>query len=163
MPRHGSFAYHVDDEQVPEWLRNAVIYQVFVDRFANTAWATRWLDPVGPGFETVPTDTECQPAAMTDTRLVFEFEDPRDIARLQILPGRPELDESRTLFLRPRVLELRADDGACTYVELADTGELVTVDFDHDDVETLTIGIVGVYEPDAPSETVEISEIVVEK
>jgi hypothetical protein len=134
-----------------------------VDRFANTAWATRWLDPVGPGFETVPTDTECQPAAMTDTRLVFEFEDPRDIARLQILPGRPDLDESRTLFLRPRVLELRADDGACTYVELADSGELATVDFDHDDVATLTVGIVGVYESDAPSETVEISEIVVEK
>ena len=22
-----------------------------VDRFANTAWATRWLDPIGPGFE----------------------------------------------------------------------------------------------------------------
>lgn len=134
-----------------------------VDRFANTAWATRWLDPVSPGFEALPEDAECQPAAMTDTRLVFEFEDSRDIARLQILPGRPDIDESRTLFRRPRVLELQADDGPCTYVELADVGELVTVDFDRNDVETLTIGIVGVYEPDAPSETVEISEVIVEK
>ena len=36
VPRHGSFAYHVDDERVPDWLRDAVIYQVFVDRFATT-------------------------------------------------------------------------------------------------------------------------------
>lgn len=34
--RSGSYAYHVDDERVPEWLRDAVIYQVFVDRFATT-------------------------------------------------------------------------------------------------------------------------------
>lgn len=29
-----SYAYHVDAERVPEWLRDAVIYQIFVDRFA---------------------------------------------------------------------------------------------------------------------------------
>ncbi len=32
--RTGSYAYHVDSEPVPAWLRDAVIYQVFVDRFA---------------------------------------------------------------------------------------------------------------------------------
>jgi cyclomaltodextrinase / maltogenic alpha-amylase / neopullulanase len=41
--RLGSYAYHVDNERVPEWLRNAVIYQIFVDRFApggDTAFHT---------------------------------------------------------------------------------------------------------------------------
>jgi len=31
--RPGSYAYHVDAEQVPGWLRDAVIYHIFVDRF----------------------------------------------------------------------------------------------------------------------------------
>jgi cyclomaltodextrinase len=34
--RRASYAYHVDEEQVPGWLRDAVIYQVFIDRFATT-------------------------------------------------------------------------------------------------------------------------------
>lgn len=34
--RAGSYAYHVDDERVPAWLREAVIYHVFIDRFATT-------------------------------------------------------------------------------------------------------------------------------
>jgi cyclomaltodextrinase len=37
--RTGSFAYVVDRERVPDWLRDAVIYQVFVDRFATTGGA----------------------------------------------------------------------------------------------------------------------------
>ncbi|MEA2515558.1 MAG: cyclomaltodextrinase / maltogenic alpha-amylase / neopullulanase [Thermomicrobiales bacterium] len=38
-----SFAYHVDRERVPVWLREAVIYHVFVDRFSpgsGHAWNT---------------------------------------------------------------------------------------------------------------------------
>jgi len=46
--RSGSFAYHVDKEQVPDWLRDAVIYQVFVDRFATTA-ARSFDTPDSPG------------------------------------------------------------------------------------------------------------------
>jgi cyclomaltodextrinase / maltogenic alpha-amylase / neopullulanase len=34
--RTASDAYHVDRETVPEWLKDAVIYEVFVDRFATT-------------------------------------------------------------------------------------------------------------------------------
>ena len=34
--RTGSYAYHVDEERVPQWLRDAVIYHIFVDRFATT-------------------------------------------------------------------------------------------------------------------------------
>ena len=36
VPRRGSYAVHVDEERVPDWLRDAVIYQVFIDRFATT-------------------------------------------------------------------------------------------------------------------------------
>jgi cyclomaltodextrinase len=36
VPRTGSFAFHVDDDHVPGWLRDAVIYQIFIDRFATT-------------------------------------------------------------------------------------------------------------------------------
>lgn len=35
--RNGSYAVHVDDARVPAWLRDAVIYQVFIDRFATEA------------------------------------------------------------------------------------------------------------------------------
>ncbi len=48
LPRRGSFAYHVDDEQVPDWLRDAVIYQVFVDRFA-TDGGRPFAEPATPG------------------------------------------------------------------------------------------------------------------
>jgi glycosidase len=37
--RSGSYAYHVDDERVPPWLRDAVIYHVFIDRFATSSGA----------------------------------------------------------------------------------------------------------------------------
>lgn len=37
--RTATDAYHVDEERVPEWLREAVIYQVFVDRFATAEGA----------------------------------------------------------------------------------------------------------------------------
>lgn len=33
--RTGAYAVHVDRDRVPDWLRDAVIYQVFVDRFAQ--------------------------------------------------------------------------------------------------------------------------------
>ena len=33
--RGATFGVHVDDEAVPDWLRDAVIYQAFVDRFAG--------------------------------------------------------------------------------------------------------------------------------
>lgn len=46
--RPGSYAYHVDEERVPDWLRDAVIYQVFVDRFATTGGAP-FLAPATPG------------------------------------------------------------------------------------------------------------------
>jgi cyclomaltodextrinase len=41
-------AVHVDDEPVPEWLRDAVIYQVFVDRFATTG-GRPFDEPATPG------------------------------------------------------------------------------------------------------------------
>lgn len=40
----GLFAYSVDTQRVPQWLRSAVIYQVFVDRFAPAPGRT-WLLP----------------------------------------------------------------------------------------------------------------------
>lgn len=46
--RGGGYAYHVDAERVPEWLRDAVIYHVFVDRFA-TAGGRPFDAPATPG------------------------------------------------------------------------------------------------------------------
>jgi glycosidase len=46
--RRGSYAYHVDDERVPDWLRDAVIYHVFVDRFA-TAERRAFAEPATLG------------------------------------------------------------------------------------------------------------------
>ena len=41
-------AYHVDRERVPAWLRDAVIYQVFLDRFA-TSGGRPFASPATPG------------------------------------------------------------------------------------------------------------------
>ena len=48
VPRRGSFAYAVDDERVPDVLRDAVIYQVFIDRFATTG-GRPFAEPSTPG------------------------------------------------------------------------------------------------------------------
>lgn len=48
LRRANGYGYHVDEEHVPQWLREAVIYHVFVDRFApesGRAFAT----PENPG------------------------------------------------------------------------------------------------------------------
>jgi glycosidase len=46
--RRAADAYHVDRERVPDWLRDAVIYQVFVDRFATTDGGP-FATPATPG------------------------------------------------------------------------------------------------------------------
>jgi glycosidase len=46
--RSGADAVHVDRERVPDWLRDAVIYQVFVDRFATTG-GVPFARPATPG------------------------------------------------------------------------------------------------------------------
>lgn len=46
--RTGSYAFHVDNDHVPEWLRDAVIYHVFIDRFA-TAGGAPFATPDTPG------------------------------------------------------------------------------------------------------------------
>ena len=46
--RTGAEAVHVDREHVPDWLRDAVIYQVFVDRFATTD-GVPFATPASPG------------------------------------------------------------------------------------------------------------------
>ena len=47
VPRSGSFAFHVDGEHVPGWLRDAVIYEVFIDRFA-TEGGRPFAEPATP-------------------------------------------------------------------------------------------------------------------
>ena len=48
--RTAADAYHVDRERVPAWLRDAVIYQVFIDRFATTG-GVPFAEPADPsGF-----------------------------------------------------------------------------------------------------------------
>jgi glycosidase len=46
--RAGSYAYHVDEHRVPDWLRDAVIYHVFIDRFAPPPGAA-FAAPETPG------------------------------------------------------------------------------------------------------------------
>jgi hypothetical protein len=134
-----------------------------VDRFANTAWATRWLDSASPGFEEAPDQEGCQPEPMTDMSLRFQFTEPTDLARIRILAGRPADDPSAQLFRAPRVLEMSVDEGPCSYLVLEGGGELEIHDFEHDDVSTVDLRIVGVTEPSEPTETVEISEIVFDR
>ncbi len=50
VPRTGAFAVHVDREHVPAWLRDAVVYQVFVDRFATPGGRPFARPPTPAGF-----------------------------------------------------------------------------------------------------------------
>lgn len=50
LRRANGYAYHVDNEHTPAWLRDAVIYQVFIDRFAPGAGRS-FAKPASPmGF-----------------------------------------------------------------------------------------------------------------
>ncbi len=136
-----------------------------VDGYANTAWASHWLDITDPGLETAPeAGADCPSPARSDSFLRVGFAEPTDLARIRILGGRPAADETRTAYLRPRLVELRVNDAdTCTYLPLTDDGELETHEFEHDDVEQIELRVLGVY-ADAESEpTVEISEIVFER
>ncbi len=42
------FAYYVDDDPVPEWTRDAIVYEVFVDRF-SPGKGNSWKNPKNPG------------------------------------------------------------------------------------------------------------------
>lgn len=46
--RSSGYGYHVDDETVPQWLREAIIYHVFLDRF-NTGDGRAFASPDTPG------------------------------------------------------------------------------------------------------------------
>jgi hypothetical protein len=133
-----------------------------VDLKRNTAWATRWLDRADPGLEEAPADADCPTPARTDSFLRIEFEEPTDVARIRVFGGRD--DSTRDAFLRPRLLEIRVDDDdACHYVGLEDEGTLSKHDFEHDDITTLELRVVGVYADPESEPTVEITELVLER
>ena len=136
-----------------------------VDGYANTAWATHWLDITDPGLEAAPeAGAECPSPARTDSFLRIGFAEPTDLARIRILGGRPAADETRSAYLRPRLVELRVNEtDTCTYLPLTDDGELETHEFEHDDVEQIELRVLGVYADGESEPTVEISEIVFER
>jgi hypothetical protein len=134
-----------------------------VDGYANTAWATHWLDITDPGLEAAP-EADCPSPARTDSFLRVEFAEPTDLARIRILGGRPAADDTRTAYLRPRLVEFRVNDGdTCSYLPLSDDGELETHEFEHDDVEQIELRVLGVYADGESEPTVEISELVLER
>jgi hypothetical protein len=132
-----------------------------VDDFKNTAWATRWIGSEKPGEAAVPTGEECA-AAATDTSLVFTFPDGADLERVRILGGRWAEDPARTMFSRPRLVELKVGDD-CGYIVLTDDGELSTHTFKRKDVERLELRIIDIFGDPALSRTVEIAAIVFER
>jgi hypothetical protein len=136
-----------------------------VDGYSNTAWATDWLDVTDPGVEAPPeAGADCPSPARTDSFLQIDLAEPTDLARIRVLGGRLASDDTRTAYLRPRLVEVRVNGGdTCRYLTLPDDGELGVHEFEQDDVEQLELRVLGVY-ADAESEpTVEISEIVLER
>jgi hypothetical protein len=154
-----------------------------LDRHANTAWGTRWLAAVPAPAPTTPADQAattttaapattttpasvppgaCSTDARTDAFLRFKFEEPTDIGRIEILPGRYDADKARASFTRPQVIELKLGD-QCTSFRLLDKGSLQALDFSADDVTQLDLRILDVYREDTSIATVEISEVVFER
>jgi hypothetical protein len=151
-----------------------------LDRHANTAWGTRWVAavpppptaPADPAATTtgVPATTTpasvpadgCSTEALTDAFLRFTFEEPTDIGRIEILPGRYDADKARASYTRPKTVELKVGD-RCTTYPLLDKGTLQVLNFAADDVKEVDLRIVDVYREDESTATVEISEVVFER
>ena len=136
-----------------------------VDRFANTAWATRWLDPVEPGLRGGARPRRV-PAGADDRHVacVFEFAEPTDLGRIRILAGRPADDPSRGRCSGgPRVLELPSTTARARTSSSKTPASWRSTTSSTTTRRPSTIRIVGVSEPSEPSEAVEISEIVFDR
>ena len=130
-----------------------------VDRLSNTSWATRWIDPADIGDD-LP-EEGCV-AWRTEELLVVDFGTPTDLDRVQVLAGRSADDPTREDFHRPRVLQFD-QDGDCRRISMEDDGELTPHGLSLDDVTSLTIGVVAIYEEDTTDATLEITELVFEQ
>jgi len=130
-----------------------------VDGLSNTSWATRWIDPADIGDD-LPEDG-CV-AWRTEQLLEVDFGSPTSIDRVEVLAGRSVDDPTRDDFHRPRVLQFD-HAGDCRRVTVDDEGELTAHDLSLDDVTTLMVGIVAIYEGDTTDATIEITELVFEQ
>jgi hypothetical protein len=167
----------ITSQSIPQEVADNVL-----DRHANTAWGTRWLAAVPPPAPAAPADPAattttaapatttpvsvpagaCSTDARTDSFLRFKFDEPTDVGRIEILPGRYDADKARASYTRPQVVELKVGD-KCTSFRLLDKGSLQALKFAADDVEELDLRILDVYREDTSSPTVEISEVVFER
>jgi hypothetical protein len=125
------------------------------DTFLNTSWATTW-NGVGSGL--AEADEVCRPGEATDTFLIVDFGEPRDVDRIRMVPGlwedHPDTDARR----RPVVVEVRYPDGTCDNVVFEDSGVMQEASITGDDIATLELRVVGVSDV-ATSTEVSISEL----
>jgi hypothetical protein len=155
------------DQAIPVQPIDQEVPQNVVDRFANTAWATRWLaavpaQPGAPATTAPPASAvPCGSPGRTDSFLRVTFARPTDVDRVSILPGRYDADKARVQYARPRLVDLQAGD-QCKRFELPDKGALQPLDFRVSGVEQLDVRIVDVYPGETYASTAEISELVFE-
>jgi hypothetical protein len=130
-----------------------------VDRAKNTSWAAEWNDPT-EGMAEAPVDGACHPEPSAATgSLRFTFEDETDLARLRIVPGRWDGDETRANFPRPRLVELRYSDGTCQFIVVEDEGVEQGHPVEAEDLTDVEIRILGVYRGQQADNEVAITEI----
>ena len=142
-------------------LRDFAVMKYLVDGSKTSAWATSWVTPAVENAE--PADGECSAsdaeASGPGGDLVFAWDEPKDIERVQILGGLPADNSNAALYRRPTIVELRTDTGECVRRDLPGDADGDVVKFRFTGVSEVRVRIIAVSDVDSGGEFVAIREV----
>jgi hypothetical protein len=116
-----------------------------VDGDPSTAWAAEWL--LAPDDEPAELCPDVPEPGGADSALLISLTQATDLAKVEIQAGLPEGDPDREDQWRPRLLELRYDDGTCDRIELDDEPGLQGHEIDADDTASVRIAVLDAAQP----------------
>lgn len=129
-----------------------------VDGDPSTAWAAGWLRQ--PDADPAPLCPDVPGPGGADTALLVSLVEATDLAKIELQAGLPEGDPDREDQWRPRLLELRYDDGTCDRVELDDATGFQSHEIDASDTASVRIAVLDAAQPRSGSgDLVSIGEV----
>lgn len=116
-----------------------------VDRDPRTAWATSWQ--LTPDDDPVALCPDVPGTGGGDSALLVSLTQETDLAKIEVQAGLPEGDPERADQWRPRLLELRYDDGTCDRIELEDEPGLQSHEIEANDTASVRIAVLDAAQP----------------